>query len=110
MGLRCLVTERAADGRRELRRGFSIERGERILLVDDVMTTGGSVAETVRAVVGAGGRVAGASVLVDRSGGAAEAGTQYFAAHSVNVEAFQPEPCPLCRTDVPMTNRVRSPA
>jgi len=70
LGVRAVYAERreGAAGR-EFRRGFALRRGERVLVVDDIMTTGGSVQETIEAVRAAGGTVVGASVLVDRSGG-----------------------------------------
>ena len=71
LGVRAIYAERrdGASGR-EFRRGFALAPGERVLVVDDIMTTGGSVQETIDAVHAAGATVAGASVLVDRSGGA----------------------------------------
>src|SRR5438128_11735135 len=72
LGARAIYAERreGASGR-EFRRGFALAPGERVLVVDDIMTTGGSLQETIDAVRAAGGTVAGAAVLVDRSGGAA---------------------------------------
>ena len=64
--MRAVYAERREDGvGRELRRGFTLAPGERVLVVDDVMTTGGSLQETIAAISGAGGTVAGAAVLVD---------------------------------------------
>src|SRR4029077_18862374 len=73
LGTRAIFAEEVAtDGgapRREFRRGFRIERGERVLLVDDILTTGGSLLAMIPAVEEAGGEIVGCHVLVDRSGG-----------------------------------------
>ncbi|MDP9351628.1 MAG: orotate phosphoribosyltransferase [Chloroflexota bacterium] len=105
MGVRCIIAERSEDGGREFRRGFRIGTGERVLVADDVLTTGGSVLQTVQAVERLGGVVVGAGILVDRSGGSADAGTSYWAALSLEVEAFTPEQCPQCAQGVPLTRR-----
>src|SRR5207245_6275373 len=68
LGVRAVYAERAADGRgREFRRGFTLNPGERVLVVDDIMSTGGSVQETIDAVRACGAEVVGVGVLVDRS-------------------------------------------
>ena len=75
LGARAVYAEREGDRPgRAFRRGFQLGRGERVLVVDDIMTTGGSVQETIAAVRESGGEVAGAAVLVDRSGGSAKLG------------------------------------
>src|ERR1700704_6168717 len=72
LGVRAIYAERRANGTgREFRRGFALQPGERVAVVDDIMTTGGSVQETIDAVRSAGGEVIGVAVLVDRSGGEA---------------------------------------
>ena len=105
LGARCVVAERSEDGGREFRRGFKIGRGERVLVVDDVLTTGGSVRQTVAAVEGLGGVVVGAGLLVDRSGGRADAGTSYWAALELDTPAYRPDECPQCAGGVPLTKR-----
>ena len=72
LGTRAVYAERGELGGREFRRGFSLAPGERVLVVDDIMSTGGSVHETIAAVRATGATVLGAAVLVDRSGGEAE--------------------------------------
>ncbi len=102
LGARAIVAERSADGGREFRRGFRIEPGERVLVVDDVLTTGGSVRSTVEAARALGAEVVGAVVLIDRSGGRGDAGAPYWAVIEVDEPAYDPEECPLCARGVPI--------
>ncbi|HEX5736554.1 MAG TPA: orotate phosphoribosyltransferase [Blastocatellia bacterium] len=95
IGCRALFTEREA-GAMTLRRGFSIDTGERVLVVEDVVTTGGSTRETIDAVTRAGGKVIGAGSIVDRSGGAVDLGTPRAALLTLEVPAYDPAACPLC--------------
>jgi orotate phosphoribosyltransferase len=90
----------------QLRRGFHIEPGERVLVCEDVVTTGGSVMEVIEIVTGLGGIVAGAAFIVDRSGGKvrfslAPGGKQY-SLMQMDAVAFPPERCPLCEQGVPL--------
>src|SRR6185503_1185220 len=86
MELRAVYAERSESGRgREFRRGFELESGERVLVVDDIMTTGGSAQETMDAVRSMGAEVVGAAVLVDRSGGAASLGVPLHALWTVDI-------------------------
>lgn len=87
-------------GRRVVGRGFEI-KGRRILVVDDVMTTGKSIIETLDAVREKGGEVAGVAVLIDRCGVALP--LEYYAAYRKVVENFEPANCPLCRENVPLS-------
>lgn len=104
MELRAVYAERTESGRgREFRRGFELDSGERVLVVDDIMTTGGSVQETIDAVRGAGARVVGAAVLVDRSGGAATPGVPLHALWTVDIPTCVPADCPQCAAGVPLT-------
>ena len=95
LGVRALFTERES-GRMTLRRGFHIEEGERVLVVEDVVTTGGSTRETIDAVTKAGGVVVGAGSVVDRSGGETDVGVPRVALITLNVPAYDPAQCPLC--------------
>lgn len=95
LGARALFTERE-NGVMRLRRGFSIARDERCLVVEDVVTTGGSTREVLQAVADAGGRVVGVGALIDRSGGAAVFPVRQAALATIGVPAFKPEDCPLC--------------
>ena len=80
-----------------LRRGFQISPGERVLLAEDVTTTGGSVKEVLVAAGAAGGEVVAVTSVVDRSGGKAEFGVPYFSLFQMEVHNFQPESCPMCQ-------------
>jgi orotate phosphoribosyltransferase len=85
----------------KLRRGFSIEPGEKVLVVEDVITTGGSVREVIEVVRGFGGEVVGAGVLVDRSNGMVDLGVRTEALLTMEVISYEPEECPLCRQGIP---------
>jgi len=100
LGVRALFTERQ-DGRMTLRRGFTLEAGEPAIVVEDVITTGGSTLETIRAVEEAGGKVVAAGSLVDRSGGGADLGLPRAALLTLTVQNYDAERCPLCRAGVP---------
>jgi orotate phosphoribosyltransferase len=111
MGLRAVYAERPETGRgREFRRGFELGSGERVLVVDDIMTTGGSVQETIGAVRGAGAQVVGAAVLVDRSGGAANLDVPLHALWTVDIPTYAPADCPECASGVPVTKPGTTPA
>ena len=111
MGGRAVYAEREDTGTgRVLRRGFQLARGERVLVVDDIMTTGGSVQETIGAVRAAGGEVVAAAVLVDRSAGNAQLGVPLQALWSLDIPAYDPASCPLCATGVALTKPGTTPA
>ena len=96
LGVRAVYAERVGDGR-GFRRGLSIESGEKTLIVDDILTTGGSVVDVLKAVKEAGGEVVGVGVLIDRSGGGVEVGAPLYCCHTVEVPTYRPEECPACR-------------
>lgn len=111
LGVRAVYAERRADGRgREFRRGFRLNPGERVLVVDDIMTTGGSLQETIDAVRAAGGTVAGAAVLVDRSGGAARLDVPVEALWRLDIPSYPATECPLCAKGVPAVHPGTTPA
>jgi orotate phosphoribosyltransferase len=100
IGARALFTEREA-GVMTLRRGFRLSRGERVLVVEDVVTTGGSTRETIEAVVNADGVVIGAGSMVDRSGGSVDVGVRRQSLLTLDVPAYEPSDCPMCKEGVP---------
>ncbi len=100
-GCRGIFTERK-DGEMQLRRGFGIEPGERVLLVEDVVTTGKSAREVLQVVEKEGGKVVGISSIVDRSPADLELGVPYRPLLRVEVEVYGPEDCPLCQNGIPL--------
>jgi orotate phosphoribosyltransferase len=96
LGVRALFAERV-NGELTLRRGFSIRPGERVLVVEDVITTGKSTRETIVVVKKAGGVAVAAGSLIDRSGGKADIGVPYRSLVTLNVPTYTPESCPLCK-------------
>lgn len=90
-----IFTEREG-GQMSLRRGFVINPGQRVLVVEDVVTTGGSVQEVIQVVREAGGEVVGVGVLVDRSGGKVDFGVKTRAVLTLDIQSWEPEQCPLC--------------
>lgn len=84
------------DGEMMLRRGFEIESGQRVLVVEDVVTTGGSVDEVIKIVRDAGGMVVGVGVLVDRSNGKVDFGVRKEAVLTMDIKSWEAEECPLC--------------
>lgn len=102
LGVRGIFAEREDKGR-AFRRGFSIAAGERVLVVDDVLTTGGSIREVIAEARRHGGEVVGVGVLVDRSGGKADFGVPLFSCYQLSIPSYTPEECPLCRSGVVLT-------
>lgn len=100
LGVRSLFAERE-NGAMTLRRGFSIEPGEKVLVVEDVITTGGSVREVIEVVRSLGGEVVGAGVLVDRSNGTVDLGVRTEALLVTEAVSYDPEECPLCKQGIP---------
>lgn len=104
LNTRAIFSERE-NGVMTLRRGFTIEPGERVLVVEDIVTTGGSVHEVLDVVRRAGGVVVGVGILVDRSGGKADFGVRAEALLHLDIQTHAPETCPLCADHVPITKR-----
>lgn len=90
-------TERDENGKMTLRRGFAIDKGQRVLVVEDVVTTGGSVREVINLVKEAGGVVVGVGSIVDRTDGKIDFGVPYKAVYSADVVSWEAANCPLCR-------------
>lgn len=108
LGTRAIFTERV-NGKMAFRRGFSLKKGERVAIVEDIVTTGGSVREVIDVVKAEGAIPVGVGLLVDRSGG--KATFEDVPAHALlhlDVTTYKPEECPLCKEGVPMTKRGRT--
>ncbi len=101
LGVRAIFAERA-DGALTLRRGFSLDPGEKVLVVEDVVTTGGSTRETMEAARAAGAIVVGACAIVDRSGGNQGLDVPFTALLKMDVKTYQPDDCPLCKQGLPV--------
>ena len=89
------------DGSMTLRRGFAIEPEQRVLVVEDVVTTGGSVREVLEIVRQAGGEIVGVGSIVDRTGGRIDFGVPFHSVISMEVESYEPSACPLCKAGAP---------
>lgn len=96
LGVKSLFAERE-DDIMKLRRGFKIPKGARVLVVEDVITTGGSVKEVIDLVKGKGGEIAGVAVIVDRTGGKIDFGSKFVSAYSREIKAYDADSCPLCK-------------
>jgi len=100
LGARGIFAERGGNGAMLWRRGFTVHAGERVLVVEDALTTGGSVRKVIEAVRAAGGEVVGVAALVDRSGGAVDLGVPMRALLTMRIDTWPPSDCPLCRAGV----------
>jgi orotate phosphoribosyltransferase len=103
LGTRFLFTERdAATGKMTLRRGFTVAPGETAVVVEDVITTGGSTADVIDVLHAAGAKVLAAGSIVDRSGGRADVGVLRVALATLQIAAHHIEECPLCARGIPV--------
>lgn len=101
LGCRALFTERV-DGKMTLRRGFSVAANERVLLVEDIVTTGGSAREVLEAVSPLVAQVVGITCLVDRSNGQVQFPVDFYPLLSMDIKSWDPKECPLCKQGVPL--------
>jgi orotate phosphoribosyltransferase len=101
LGGRALFAERQEKAL-TLRRGFSLSPGERVLVVEDVVTTGGSTRETIDVARAAGGQVVGAAAIIDRSGGKQQLDVPFVAVASVSLPTYDPDMCPMCASGLPV--------
>lgn len=102
LGARHIFTERDAERKMTLRRGFAVVPGESIAVIEDVITTGGSSAEVVELLKTAGANVLAAGSIIDRSGGRADLGVPRVALATLNVVSWEPAACPLCAEGLPV--------
>ena len=100
LGVRAIFAERQ-DGGLTLRRGFIIGETDRVLVVEDVLTTGGSTRETIQVARAAGGRVVGAASIVNR-GRDVELGVPYVSLVQIDLPTYEPDTCPLCAQGMPV--------
>jgi len=103
LGTPFLFTERDPETRKmSLRRGFTVDPGEKAVVVEDVITTGGSTQDVIAVLQAAGAKVLAAGSIIDRSGGRADVGAPRLALATLQVETHQPDDCPLCRQGIPV--------
>ena len=101
LGVRSIFAEKEGE-ERTFRRGFRIDPGEQVLVVDDILTTGGSIREVITAVNKRGGKVMGIGVLVDRSEKKMDFGVTLFSCHRSETITYTPQDCPLCAAQIPL--------
>ncbi len=102
LGVRAIFTERQ-DGAMTLRRGFALAPGEKVLVVEDVVTTGGSTRETMEVARAAGAQVVGAAAIIDRSGGQQQRiDVPFVALATLSLPTYEPAACPLCLAGQPV--------
>jgi orotate phosphoribosyltransferase len=102
LGVRAMFAERQ-DGELTLRRGFVLSEADRVLVIEDVLTTGGSTRETMQVAMAAGGRVVGAASIVDRSDGTAKFDVPFASLLTIDLPTSEPDRCPLCAQGLPVT-------
>jgi orotate phosphoribosyltransferase len=102
LGVRGIFAEKTGEKERAFKRGFNIEPGERVLIVDDIMTTGGSIRQTIAAAKKLGGNVVGIGVLVDRSEQKLDFGVPLFSCLRAETVTYSLEDCPLCKAKIPL--------
>lgn len=102
LGVRHIFAEKDAAGKLELRRNFQIGRGEKLIVVEDVVTKGGRVQETIDIVRAKGGEVVAVGTLVDRSQGGVNFGVPLVSLLKLQIETFEPANCPLCQAGRPV--------
>ena len=103
LGVQSIFTERE-EGKMVLRRGFEIPAGTKVLVAEDVVTTGGSVKEVIEVAKASGAEIVGVALLVDRSGGTVDFGAKTVAAYTTAIASYEAESCPLCKDDaIPAT-------
>ena len=101
LGVKNFFAERV-DGKMTLRRGFSLQKGSRVIVVEDVVTTGGSVKEVIQLCQDAGCNVVAAASIVDRSNGKVDFSVPYRALLSMEVISYEADECPVCKQGIPL--------
>ena len=102
LGLRSIFAEKGPDGRLMFDRGFAVEPDQPVLVVDDVLTTGGSVRQVLSLIETSRAKAVGVGMLIDRTNGQVDFGVPFYACHAMDIESFAAEDCPLCRKGLPL--------
>jgi len=102
LGKRAIYAEKDGNGGRAFRRGFTINRGEKVLIVDDILSTGGSIRDVIEAVTTRGGEVIGIGVLINRSEEGIDFGVPLYSCHRTVVQTYAADICPQCATGEPL--------
>ena len=102
LGVRAIFAERQ-DGVLTLRRGFSLSPADRVVIIEDVVTTGGSTRETIAVAEASGATVVGAGAIVDRSGGASKLNVPFSSLVTLTLATHQPDACPMCQAGMAIT-------
>ncbi|MCL2404179.1 MAG: orotate phosphoribosyltransferase [Defluviitaleaceae bacterium] len=101
LGAKSMFTERE-DGKMTLRRGFEIPKGARVIIAEDVVTTGGSTREVMAIAKEHGADIVGVCIMVDRTGGQLDLGVKLVSAYSKAIASYEPDECPLCKEGLPI--------
>jgi len=109
LGARSIFAERTSEKERDFTRGFTLKPGERVLVVDDVLTTGKSINEVMAALKKKGATIIGIGVLVDRSEEEMGFGVPLFSCHRSVTKTYSPSDCPLCAEKMPLLKPGSSP-
>ncbi|HEU0074394.1 MAG TPA: orotate phosphoribosyltransferase [Dehalococcoidia bacterium] len=96
LGLHGIFAEKDGDGGLMFDRGFAVTPGQPVLVVDDVLTTGGSVKKVLSLLEDAGARVVGVGFLIDRTNGGVDFGIPFYACHAMQIDSYAADDCPLC--------------
>jgi orotate phosphoribosyltransferase len=102
LGVRGIFAEKEGEKERAFRRGFGIDPGERVLIVDDILTTGSSIRQVIAAATKQGGTIIGIGVLVDRSEQKMDFSVPLFSCHRAETITYPPQDCPLCAANIPL--------
>ena len=104
LSVRAIFTERKGTDKMELRRGFKLRKGEKCLVIEDVITTGGSTKEVIDIIKSLGGEVVGVGAIVDRSGQDISFGVPKGVLLKLNIKTYQSQDCPLCKKGMEITS------
>ena len=104
LGIESIYAEPGETGR-VFKRGFSLDKGQKVIIVDDVLTTGRSLKEVIGLVNGYGAEIVGVGVLLDRSGGQVNIDYPFYPLATVSADSWEPSECPLCARGEPLTQR-----